>query len=167
LYTAFEVKRFISAPALAIVRHSSVHGHAQRSATQIMKQTTTKTKATTKAAKTTTSKAAKATTKPTGRATKPAAAPKAAKVAKDATAPKTSRRDAIVALISRPTGATLPEIMEATGWQRHSVRGMISILGKTLTIGSSKNDAGERTYIAAQPKAAKVKAAKPAPAAAA
>ncbi len=52
--------------------------------------------------------------------------------------------------------------MAATGWQKHSVRGMISVLGKTLKIESSKNDAGERTYTAAPAKAAKVKkAAKP------
>jgi hypothetical protein len=125
-----------------------------------MKKTKTKTKTTTKAAKTTTSKAA---TKAAGRATLPASAPKAAKVAKgDATERKPSRRDAIVALVSRPNGATLPEIMEATGWQKHSVRGMMSVLGKTMKIASSKNDAGERTYIANAPKAAKPKTARPA-----
>jgi hypothetical protein len=119
-----------------------------------MKQTTTKKKATTKAAKTTTAKAAKATTKTAGRAALPASAPKAAKAGKPTTERKPSRRGAIVALISRPTGATLPEIMEATGWQKHSVRGMISILGRKggLVIKSTKNTAGERTYIAAAPK---------------
>jgi Protein of unknown function (DUF3489) len=130
-----------------------------------MKQTTTKKPATKKAAKTTTSKP---TTKATGRAKLPAGAKKAANVGIPTTERKPSRRDAIIALISRPNGATLPEIMKATGWQKHSVRGMISILGKTLKIASSKNDAGERAYCAAQPKAAKVKKeATPAPAAAA
>jgi hypothetical protein len=125
----------------------------KRSATRTMKKTTTKT-ATTKAAKTTTSKAAKATTKPTGRAQSAHNAPKAAKVAKDATERKPSRKDVIIALISRPNGAMLPEIMTATGWQAHSVRGMISILGRKggLPIKSTKNTAGERTYTAAAPK---------------
>lgn len=125
------------------------------------KTTTTKTKATPKAAKTTTSKAANSTTKATLRATLPANAPKAAKPAAE---PKTSRKDAIIALISRPNGATLAEIMKATEWQKHSVRGVISILGRTLKIASSENDAGERTYSAEQPKDPKPKATKPAPA---
>jgi hypothetical protein len=110
---------------------------AQRSATRTMKKTTTKTKATSKAAKTTTSKVTKATTKATGRAQSAHNAPKAAKVAKDATERKPSRRDAIVALISRANGATLPEIIAETGWQKHSVRGMISVLGQTMMIASS------------------------------
>ena len=44
---------------------------------------------------------------------------------------------------------TLAEIMSATGWQAHSVRGFISgTLGKKmgLTVDSTKNEAGERTY---------------------
>ena len=32
----------------------------------------------------------------------------------------------IVALMQRPEGAELAELMEATGWQAHSVRGAIS-----------------------------------------
>jgi hypothetical protein len=130
-----------------------------------MKKATTKT-----TKKTTTSKPAKATTKAEGRATVSANATKAAKVAKDAAERTPSRRDAIIALISRPTRATLAEIMTETGWQKHSVRGMISTLGRTMAIESSKNDAGERTYSAgkAAPKAAaKPRAAKTAPAAAA
>jgi hypothetical protein len=54
----------------------------------------------------------------------------------------------IIALLSRPPGATLTEIMAETGWQAHSVRGFISgqlsrRLG--LRITSFKNS-GERTY---------------------
>jgi hypothetical protein len=126
-----------------------------------------------KTTKTTAKKTAAKATKPT---TKKAAAPKAAKpakVAKPAAEKKTSRKDTIIALISRPGGATLAEIMKTTEWQKHSVRGMISILGKTMEIASTKNDAGDRTYIAGNaPKAApakkaakvaKPKAAKPAP----
>ena len=32
----------------------------------------------------------------------------------------------VIALLQRPEGATVPEIMEKTGWQKHTVRGMIS-----------------------------------------
>lgn len=39
----------------------------------------------------------------------------------------------IVALVGRPTGATLTEIMAETGWQPHSVRGFVSgHLGKRM-----------------------------------
>ena len=48
----------------------------------------------------------------------------------------------------RPRGATLAEIMAATGWQKHTVRGFVSILGKKgeAQVESSKNSAGERSY---------------------
>ncbi len=38
--------------------------------------------------------------------------------------------------------------MEVTGWQKHTVRGFVSILGSKggHTIESSKNVAGERTH---------------------
>jgi hypothetical protein len=53
-----------------------------------------------------------------------------------------------MALIGRAKGATLAEIMTATGWQKHSVRGFISIAGKKqgIKIDSSKNEAGDRLY---------------------
>ena len=54
----------------------------------------------------------------------------------------------ILELIRRPKGATLAEIMKATEWQAHSVRGYISSAAKKndINIESSKNDAGERVY---------------------
>jgi len=50
--------------------------------------------------------------------------------------------------MKRAKGATLPEIMKATGWQRDTVRGFASILGSKggEKIDSSKNAADERTY---------------------
>jgi hypothetical protein len=50
--------------------------------------------------------------------------------------------------MKRAKGATLVEIVEATGWQKHTVRGFVSILGSKggETVESSKNTAGERTY---------------------
>jgi hypothetical protein len=35
----------------------------------------------------------------------------------------------VVAILERADGATLDEIMVATTWQKHSVRGFISTLG--------------------------------------
>jgi hypothetical protein len=42
----------------------------------------------------------------------------------------------------------LAEIVEATGWQKHTVRGFVSILGSKggQRIDSSKNPTGERSY---------------------
>ncbi|MFI4976250.1 MAG: DUF3489 domain-containing protein [Caulobacterales bacterium] len=62
---------------------------------------------------------------------------------------------AIVALLRRPQGATLDEMISATGWQAHSVRGaMAGALKKklSLAITSEKVD-GRRTYRIADPAA--------------
>ena len=50
--------------------------------------------------------------------------------------------------MQRPRGATLSQIMEATGWLKHTVRGFVSIVGHRggAQIESTKNSAGERTY---------------------
>ena len=40
--------------------------------------------------------------------------------------PTGSKLGTLAALISRPEGAMIDEIMQATGWQAHSVRGAIS-----------------------------------------
>ena len=62
--------------------------------------------------------------------------------------PKQSKGGTILEMIGRAKGATLGEIMEATGWQAHSVRGFISTAGKQhgVKIDSSKDDAGDRVY---------------------
>jgi hypothetical protein len=54
----------------------------------------------------------------------------------------------VIALMKRAKGVTLAEIMEATGWQKHIVRGFVSILGSKggEEVESSKNAAGERSY---------------------
>ena len=74
---------------------------------------------------------------------------KAAKPAGKATAPRAQSKGAmILEMIGRTKGATLAEIMKATDWQAHSVRGFISTAGKKdgLKIESAKNEAGERVY---------------------
>ena len=59
-----------------------------------------------------------------------------------------SQKATVVAMIARKGGATLPELMKATGWQKHSIRGLISTLQSKggMNIESSKNAAGERVY---------------------
>ena len=47
--------------------------------------------------------------------------------------PATSKQQTLIALLKRPKGASLEELMEATGWQRHSVHGTLSgVLRKRL-----------------------------------
>ena len=61
----------------------------------------------------------------------------------------TTKNAIVLALLRQPTGATLNELMKATGWQAHSVRGFLSgTLGKKmgLKVDSSKRPDGERSY---------------------
>ncbi len=91
------------------------------------------------------------------------AAPEKAKATKqasakdDATGPKEAREGSkkaiVLDMLKRPAGATLADIMSATGWQAHSVRGFISGgLSKKMGIKveSFKSDSGDRAYRIAQ-----------------
>lgn len=70
----------------------------------------------------------------------------------NSTEPKTgSRKEVLIGLISRPAGASLEELMVALDWQKHSLRGFISTLGKTMTIESFKTEQGVRTYKTSPP----------------
>jgi hypothetical protein len=90
------------------------------------------------------------------RANAPDVAPKAARSRKQASRkpkPHTgrdgSKKDAVIKLLGRAKGATLAELMTATGWQAHSVRGFISgTLGKRLKlkVDSFKTEKGDRAY---------------------
>ena len=63
--------------------------------------------------------------------------------------PPASKKDTVIALLQRANGGTLAELMTATGWQAHSVRGFISgTLRKKLLLAvvAAKNTAGEHTY---------------------
>src|SRR6266849_11177600 len=69
--------------------------------------------------------------------------------AEKASAPRAESKGAkIIDMIGRAKGATLAEIMKATDWQAHSVRGFISTAAKKnrIKIESSKNDSGDRVY---------------------
>jgi hypothetical protein len=60
-----------------------------------------------------------------------------------------SKAAKVVDLLKRADGATLKELMKATGWQAHSVRGFLSgTLGKKmgLKVASAKTEDGERSY---------------------
>jgi hypothetical protein len=48
---------------------------------------------------------------------------------KGATESRTNKKAQVIAMMKRAKGVTLDEIMEATGWQKHTVRGFVSILG--------------------------------------
>jgi hypothetical protein len=74
-------------------------------------------------------------------------APKGAKKAN--VAREGSKTSKILDLLKRPGGVTGKELMKATGWQPHSVRGYLSgTIGKKmgLTVTSTKAEDGERTY---------------------
>ena len=61
-----------------------------------------------------------------------------------------SKTAKLLDLLKRPGGATSKELIKATGWLPHSVRGFLSgTVGKKmgLTVISTKGDDGERTYL--------------------
>ena len=75
---------------------------------------------------------------------------KAAKPAKKEAGPREGSKTAkVLELLKRPYGATLKELMKATGWQPPSVRGYLSgTVGKKLglKVQSTKAENGERSY---------------------
>jgi hypothetical protein len=67
-----------------------------------------------------------------------------------------SKQDAVLALLSRPQGATIAAMIEATGWKSHSVRGFrAGVVRKKLRLklDSGKTE-GERVYRVIEPQAA-------------
>ncbi|MBT2748242.1 MULTISPECIES: DUF3489 domain-containing protein [unclassified Lysobacter] len=61
---------------------------------------------------------------------------------------KPNRIAQVVALLMRPQGATIKEVMEATGWQQHSVRGFFAgtLKKKGYTVINEKAGKEDRVY---------------------
>jgi hypothetical protein len=67
-----------------------------------------------------------------------------------------SKQDGVIAMLRRPEGVTVDEVVSATGWQRHTVRGVFSGTLKKklrLTLASAKEERG-RVYRIAEPPSA-------------
>jgi hypothetical protein len=103
------------------------------------KKATTKAKAKPKAAKRSAKKP-----KPAAKSDKRAASKKVASELKAG-----SKKAEVITLMRRKQGASLPELMELTGWQQHTVRSACSAtIPKTtgLRVESFKNSKGERAW---------------------
>ena len=64
-------------------------------------------------------------------------------------APRVTKSARLIALLKTKRGATLPEMMKATGWQQHSVRGFLAGTLKKrhgLEAISEKPEDGPRRY---------------------
>lgn len=84
--------------------------------------------------------------------TKRKAAPTISTEAGVVAAPK-GKIGALISLLQRPDGATIQAMMDATGWQKHSVRGAIAgAIKKTrgLPVTSEKTEGGRVYRIAAE-----------------
>lgn len=89
--------------------------------------------------------AAEAAGEPEGPKTDSTAEPAAIKPPKEG-----SKIALIVGLLQRPEGTTLDEMMAATGWQKHTVRGALAGALKTKhhhEIDTTKDESGRRYFI--------------------
>ena len=60
-----------------------------------------------------------------------------------------TKQEKVLTLLGRADGATISDLIEATGWQQHSVRGFLAGTVKKklgLTLTSSKDDGDLRRY---------------------
>ena len=88
-------------------------------------------------------------TKAAGRPSSAHTAPSKADPGDELHAARITKHDRILTLLSRRDGATIPEMMEASGWQQHSVRGFLAGTVKKklgFTLISSKTEGELRRY---------------------
>ena len=63
---------------------------------------------------------------------------------------KTTKQAQIIETLSTEKGASIDEMMKLTGWQKHTVRGVLSRVIKKLEgfeLSSEKQDADRRYYL--------------------
>ena len=87
----------------------------------------------------------------TGKLTHAKKSPKGKKAAKaeERAGPRAGSKTAqVVAMLQRKNGATMAEIMDQMGWQKHTVRGFMAGAMKKAgyNVESFKPEGGERTY---------------------
>ena len=73
---------------------------------------------------------------------------KTAKSEQQPAAPRENKTAQVVAMLQRPQGATITEIMEKMGWLKHTVRGFMAGAMKKAgyAVESFKPEGGERSY---------------------
>jgi len=95
-------------------------------------------------------KATKAATKATSprQGAKKGDSPKSKKTIATRAPREGSKKAEVIALLRRSKGVSLAEIQKLTRWQKHTIRGFISLLGSRsgIKIVSALNDSGERSY---------------------
>ena len=83
------------------------------------------------------------------KSTKVKGGPKQAKPDKQPKSERVTKTTTVLELLRRKEGATIADIAKATGWQNHSIRGVLSgtVTKKMgLAVESSKNEAANRVY---------------------
>lgn len=89
----------------------------------------------------------KSTAETTPAETKPAKPQKMAKTAAAKPSSPTKKPDIILNMMCRAKGAAIEQLQEATGWQPHSIRAVISILRKKgVAISRSQAKDGTTLY---------------------
>lgn len=65
---------------------------------------------------------------------------------------RTTRSEAVIELLTRKEGVTIPEMQKAFSWEPHSCRGLISTVNKKHRLGvvTAVDDARGRVYRAAK-----------------
>ena len=73
--------------------------------------------------------------------------PRGAKTKVEPAKARRTKADTIVDLLQRPTGASIAELIQATGWQPHSVRAALTGLRKKgREVARTKDDKGVTRY---------------------